>query len=122
MSATERLYYDDSRLLEFDARVIDVSKRDDGAVAVMLDRTAFYPTGGGQPSDTGTLGAARVVDCIDAEAEGVLHVVQEPVPQIGETVHGRVDWLGRLGHLTQDTCQHNLSAQLVNTFHAPNRR
>ena len=58
MSATERLYYNDSRLLEFDARVVDLSERDDGAVAVTLDRTAFYPTGGGQPNDTGMLGGA----------------------------------------------------------------
>src|SRR5215467_1693891 len=103
MSATERLYYDDSRLLEFDARVTNLSERDDGAIAVVLDRTAFYPTGGGQPNDTGMLGEARVVDCIDAETKGVLHVVQGPVPAIGETVHGKVDWLRRLDHLQQHT-------------------
>ena len=88
MSATERLYYHDSHLLEFDARVVEVSERDDGAIALTLDRTAFYPTGGGQPNDTGTLSDARVVDCIDAEADGVLHVIQGPVPQIGDPVHG----------------------------------
>ena len=59
MSATERLYYRDTHLMEFDANVIDVSERDDGAIAVTLDRTAFYPTGGGQPNDTGSLGEAR---------------------------------------------------------------
>src|SRR5205823_4404091 len=80
-----------------------------------------YPTGGGQPSDTGTLGAARVVDCIDAEAEGVLHVVQGPVPQIGETVHGKIDWLRRLDHMQQHTGQHILSAAFIKTFNAPTR-
>ncbi len=119
MSATERLYYQDSRLLEFDARVVDISERDDGAIAVILDRTAFYPTGGGQPNDTGTLGDARVVDCIDAEASGVLHVIQGPAPEVGDSVHGSVDWLRRLDHIQQHTGQHILSAALVKLFDAP---
>jgi alanyl-tRNA synthetase len=118
MSATERLYYRDSHLLEFDARVIDVSERDDGAIALTLDRTAFYPTGGGQPNDTGTLGEARVIDCIDAEEEGVLHLVQGPVPQIGDTVHGKIDSLRRLDHMQQHTGQHILSAAFVKLFEA----
>ena len=121
MSATERLYYKDSRLLEFDARVVDLSERDDGAVAVTLNRTAFYPTGGGQPNDTGTLGEARVVDCIDAESDGVLHLIQGPVPQIGDAVHGKVDWLRRLDHMQQHTGQHILSAAFVKVFDAPTR-
>src|SRR2546421_247953 len=116
MSATERLYYHDSRLLEFDARVIDLSERDDGAVAVMLDRTAFYPTGGGQPNDTGTLGAARVVDCIDLEHAGVLHVIQGPTPEVGEVVHGRSDSRRRLDHMQQHTGQHILSAAFGKLF------
>src|SRR5438445_8674967 len=121
MSATERLYYHDSRLLEFDARVIDLSERDDGASAVMLDRTAFYPTGGGQPNDTGTLGEARVVDCIDMEDAGVLHAIQGPTPEVGEMVHGRVDSLRRLDHMQQHTGQHILSAAFVKLFDAPTR-
>ncbi len=121
MSATERLYYNDSRLLEFDARVVDLDERDDGAVAVVLDRTAFYPTGGGQPNDTGTLGEARVVDCIDAEDEGVLHVIQGPTPEIGDTVHGKIDWLRRLDHIQQHTGQHILSAAFVKLFDAPTK-
>ena len=119
MSATERLYYRDSHLLEFDARVVDVSERDDGAIAVTLDRTAFYPTGGGQPNDTGTLGEARVIDCIDAEDQGVLHVVQGLVPQIGDTVHGTIDPQRRLDHMQQHTGQHILSAAFVKLFEAP---
>src|SRR5437016_6113090 len=119
MSATERLYYHDSRLLEFDARVIDLSERDDGAIAVMLDRTAFYPTGGGQPNDIGTLGEARVVDCIDLEDAGVLHVIQGPTPDVGEVVHGRIDPLRRLDHMQQHTGQHILSAAFVRLFDAP---
>jgi len=121
MSATERLYYQDSRLLEFDARVIDLSQRDDGAIAVVLDRTAFYPTGGGQPNDTGSLGEARVIDCIDAEDDGVLHVIQGPAPEVGDPVHGKVDWLRRLDHMQQHTGQHILSAAFVRLFEAPTR-
>jgi alanyl-tRNA synthetase len=121
MSATERLYYNDSRLLEFDARVISLSERDDGQIAITLDRTAFYPTGGGQPTDTGTLGDARVVDCIDAEDDGVWHVIQGPTPEVGDTVHGRVDWPRRLDHLQQHTGQHILSAAFVHLFDAPTR-
>jgi alanyl-tRNA synthetase len=119
MSATERLYYHDSRLLEFDAVVISVSERDDGQIAVELDRTAFYPTGGGQPADTGTLGDARVVDCIDAESDGVLHLIVGSVPEIGDRVHGQIDWLRRLDHLQQHTGQHILSAAFVKVFAAP---
>src|SRR5438874_255827 len=119
MSVTERLYYNEARLLEIDARVIGVDRRDDGAVAVRLDRTAFYPTGGGQPSDTGTLGEARVIDCIDVEAEGVLHVIRGPVPDVDDTVHGKVDWLRRLDHMQQHTGQHILSAAFVRLFAAP---
>src|SRR5262252_228077 len=121
MSATERLYYRDSHLLEFDGRVVDVTERDDGAIAVILDRTAFYPTGGGQPNDTGTLGQARVVDCIDAENEGVLHLIQGPTPEAGELVHGRIDALRRLDHMQQHTGQHILSAAFVKLFDAATR-
>ena len=121
MPATVRLYYDDSRLLEFDARVIGLSELDDGQIAVTLDRTAFYPTGGGQPTDTGTLGEARVVDCIDAASDGVLHVIQGPTPEVGDTVHGRIDWPRRLDHLQQHSGQHILSAAFVQLFDAPTR-
>ncbi len=119
MSGTERLYYHDSRLLEFDATVVGVSERDDGQIAVELDRTAFYPTGGGQPTDTGTLGEARVVDCIDAESDGVLHLILGSVPKIGDKIHGKIDGLRRLDHLQQHTGQHLLSAAFVKLFDAP---
>ena len=121
MPTTERLYYHDSRLLEFDARVTSLSETHDGQIAVTLDRTAFYPTGGGQPTDIGSLGEARVIDCIDADDAGVLHVIQGPVPEIGETVHGKVDRLRRLDHMQQHTGQHILSAAFVRMFDAPTR-
>ncbi len=70
MPPTERLYYQDSHLIEFEARVIANSERVSGWTAITLDRTAFYPTGGGQPSDTGTLNGLRVVECIDDDGRG----------------------------------------------------
>jgi alanyl-tRNA synthetase len=119
MGITERLYYEDSHLLEFDARVLSLNERDDGAVAVILDRTAFYPTGGGQPSDTGSLNETRVIDCIDLGDDGALHVIQGLAPEIGDKVHGQVDWPRRLDHIQQHTGQHILSQAFVTLFDAP---
>jgi alanyl-tRNA synthetase len=121
MPATERLYYHDSHLIEFEARVVEISERVSGWTAVTLDRTAFYPTGGGQPSDTGTLNALRVVECIDDEDNGVLHVIQGRPPEIGTTLKGRVDWLRRLDHIQQHTGQHILSQAFVTLFNAPTK-
>jgi alanyl-tRNA synthetase len=121
MAITERLYYSDSHLIEFDARVVDVTDRVSGWTAVVLDRTAFYPTGGGQPSDTGTLNGARVAECIDDGDNGVLHVVQGSAPSRGEMVHGRVDWSRRLDHMQQHTGQHILSQAFVTLFNAPTK-
>jgi alanyl-tRNA synthetase len=121
MRATERLYYNDSHLIEFEARVIEISERVSGWTAVTLDRTAFYPTGGGQPSDTGTINGLRVVECIDDEDNGVLHVIQGRPPEVGTTVKGRVDWLRRLDHMQQHTGQHILSQAFVTLFKAPTK-
>jgi alanyl-tRNA synthetase len=116
--ATERLYYTDSHLIEFNARVIDLTERVSGWSAVTLDRTAFYPTGGGQPSDTGSLGTARVVECTD-EGETVLHVIQGPAPPVGSVITGRVDWPRRLDHIQQHSGQHILSQAFIKLFEAP---
>lgn len=121
MKATERLYYTDSHLTEFEARVTGVTERVSGWVAVTLDRTAFYPTGGGQPSDTGTLDDTRVVECIDAGEEGVLHVLQGRSLSAGTVVKGRVDWPRRLDHIQQHTGQHILSQAFITLFNAETR-
>jgi alanyl-tRNA synthetase len=121
---TERIYYADSRLSEFDAVVAAVEKTDDGRIALTLDRTAFYPTGGGQPSDTGTLGGARVVECVDAEGAGVLHIVEGfegNALEVGASVRGRIDWPRRLDHIQQHTGQHILSQSFVELFGAQTR-
>jgi alanyl-tRNA synthetase len=120
MPATERLYYNDSHLIEFDAQVLDITERVSGWTAVTLDRTAFYPTGGGQPSDTGALGAARVMECTD-EGDIVLHLIQGPTPNVGDVIKGRVDWPRRLDHIQQHSGQHILSQAFVSLYDAPTR-
>jgi alanyl-tRNA synthetase len=105
---TERLYYTDPYLNEFDARIVGV--RDvNGRAGIVLDRTAFYPSSGGQPFDTGTLGERRVIDVIDDEAE-IVHVIEGPAPE--GAVAGRLDWPRRFDHMQQHTGQHVLSAAI----------
>ena len=112
---TTRLYYTDSYLCEFDANVVEELSAGGGEArrAVLLDRTGFYPTSGGQPFDTGTLGDARVIDVVDREDGSVLHVVEGTVRR--GPVRGRVDWDRRFEHMQQHTGQHILSAAFEHT-------
>lgn len=121
MSTTERLYYTDSHLVDFEARVVAVTESVSGWCAVTLDRTAFYPTGGGQPSDTGTLGSTHVVECIDQDDGDVLHIIQGRAPQVGTIVRGRVDWERRQDHIQQHTGQHILSQAFFGLYGAETR-
>ncbi|MFN2455270.1 MAG: DHHA1 domain-containing protein [Pyrinomonadaceae bacterium] len=121
MNATERLYYTDSHLTEFEAHVTTVAAMDDGRTAVTLDRTAFYPTGGGQPDDTGYLNEARVVECIDLDESEVWHVIEGRAPEVGARIAGRVDWPRRFDHIQQHTGQHILSQAFVELFKAETR-
>jgi alanyl-tRNA synthetase len=110
---TERLYYLDAETLEFDARVtgcVDTG----GQPGVVLDRTAFYPTSGGQPFDTGSLGGARVLDVVD-DGERIVHVLSMPLEQ-GAVVHGAIDAARRRDHMQQHTGQHILSAAFDRLF------
>jgi alanyl-tRNA synthetase len=107
---SERLYYDDCYLREFRARVTEVSE--DGR-RVSLDRTAFYPSSGGQPFDAGTLGGAGVVDVVDEDGR-VVHVVDAPL--VAGEVTGEVDWVRRFDHMQQHTGQHLLSAVFEELF------
>jgi alanyl-tRNA synthetase len=105
---TARLYYREPQLRAFDATVVACDRRED-RFAVALDSTAFYPTSGGQPFDTGRLGEATVLDVVEAEDGRVLHVVDRPLAA-GARVHGEIDWTRRLDHMQQHTGQHVLSA------------
>jgi len=114
---SQRLYYDNPYLIRFSARVAERLQWED-RLAVVLDRTAFYPTGGGQPHDTGLLreaGSGRVVavlDVIERESDGaILHLLAAPVST--DEVEGEVDWDRRFDLMQQHTGQHILSAAFV---------
>ena len=120
---TDRLYYPDPYLYTFDATVQRVERQDD-RLLVTLDRTAFYPTSGGQPFDTGLLGTMRVVDVIDDDDGSVVHVVDPamnrespvPSPEPGQLLTGVIDWSRRFDHMQQHTGQHVLSAAFDRLF------
>jgi alanyl-tRNA synthetase len=108
---TERLYYRDARLTEFTARVVEAAGN-----RVYLDRTAFYPTSGGQLFDVGTIADARVMDVVD-EQERIAHVLDAPARlAAGDEVTARVDWTRRFDHMQQHTGQHLLSAVFEELF------
>src|SRR6266850_633949 len=114
---TERLYYNDPYLLEFDATILDTKQVGD-RIGIVLDRTAFYPTSGGQPNDLGTINDVALVDCIEDEASGaVVHVVQGGIS--GDRIHGRVDPSRRSDHMQQHSGQHILSQAFVELFNWP---
>lgn len=110
---TERLYYNDSFLREFDAQVLSCEP-DNGRWRVRLDRTAFYPTSGGQPFDTGRLGEATVVEVLDAENDEITHFSDQPVAT--GAIHAVIDWPRRFDHMQQHTAQHMLSAAFIELF------
>jgi alanyl-tRNA synthetase len=112
---TERLYYTDAYLTEFDATVVSSEPREGGSFCVVLDRTAFYPTSGGQPFDTGMLGGARVTDVADREDGEIVHVTDTPL-EPGASVSGVIDWPRRFEHMQQHTGQHVLSAAFDRLF------
>ncbi|GLC25557.1 alanyl-tRNA editing protein [Roseisolibacter agri] len=110
---TTRLYYTDASLLSFTARVAELA--DDGR-RVYLDRTALYPTSGGQPHDLGALAGVPVVDVVD-EDDRVAHVLAAPLSAaVGDEVAGTVDAARRLDHRQQHTGQHLLSAVFADLF------
>jgi len=108
---TERLYYTDSYLREFRANVVECSH--DGSI-VYLDRTAFYPTSGGQPFDTGAIAGVRVVEVVD-EADRIAHYLAAPLA--AGIVDCSIDWNRRFDHMQQHSGQHLLSAVFEEIFH-----
>lgn len=106
MPSAERLFWQDPYRVEFDA---NVTRRleESNQPAVVLDRTCFYPTSGGQPHDTGSLNEARVVDVVENDGE-IIHVLDRPLHD--DAVVGRIDWARRQDHMQQHAGQHLLSA------------
>ena len=103
---TEKLYYNDSFLTEFTAAVLSCKQGKDGW-QVVLDRTAFYPEGGGQPADHGTLGDAKVTDV--REKDGMIVHTCDKELAVGETVTGTIDWARRFDHMQQHSGEHMVS-------------
>ncbi|MCX8173450.1 MAG: alanyl-tRNA editing protein [Thermoplasmata archaeon] len=114
---TEMLYMTEGCYLkEFDAKVVAIHEK-----SVVFDRTACYPDGGGQPSDTGVLqskaGTAKITHVKKAEGE-VYHEIDGPLPEVGETVHVSIDWERRYAHMRMHTAQHLLSGIVYKFFQA----
>ena len=113
---TERLYYDDAYLWTFDAAVTAVKNGTrPGEWKVTLDRSAFYPTSGGQPFDTGTLAFGKVkarVTEVEADSDGeVWHTVDKEIPA-GTAVHGEIDGERRTDHMEQHGGEHMLAGAI----------
>ncbi|HEY3175808.1 MAG TPA: alanyl-tRNA editing protein [Candidatus Polarisedimenticolia bacterium] len=115
-----RLYRDDSYLREFTARVTACEPAGADFVAIELDRTAFYPTGGGQPHDTGTLAGVPVVEVREGGDGRILHMTRGSEPLSGE-IAGEIDWRRRFDHMQQHTGQHILSRAFVRIAGAATR-
>ena len=110
---TEKLYYIDSHLWEFDAVVTDCEETKTGW-AVTLDRTAFFPEGGGQLADTGLIGEARVLDVHEKEGK-ILHSIDRPLP-VGERFSCRVDWEQRYRRMQNHSGEHIVSGLVYREF------
>ena len=115
---TRLLYYEDSRRDQFEAVVV-TSRAEGVETLVALDATAFYPGGGGQPSDRGTLGGRAVRD-VTSEDQVVWHRIEGSLAE-GARVEGRLDWERRFDHMQQHTGQHILSRAFVEVAKADTR-
>ncbi|MFC5732498.1 alanyl-tRNA editing protein [Cytobacillus gottheilii] len=109
----EKLYYQDPYIKEFKAQLLHQNTDEQGNLYAVLNQTAFYPTGGGQPHDTGVLNGVEVVAVEEVEGE-IRHYIKMPLPQ-GE-IEGKIDWSRRLDHMQQHTGQHILSAAFAELF------
>ena len=104
---TEKLFYKDSHLSEFEAEVISCRPADGGMYEIELDRTAFFPEGGGQYADTGRLGEAEVLD-VREEGGRIIHFTDGPL-EPGSRVKGLLDWKERFMKMQQHTGEHIVS-------------
>jgi misacylated tRNA(Ala) deacylase len=116
LHTTQPLYLDDSYAREFSARVLEVEDH-----SVVLDRTLFYPRGGGQMADTGTLtdldGSYRVVS-VEKRGDGIVHVLDGALPLVGARVQGRIDWDHRYGQMRTHTALHVLCGVIYHRLSA----
>ena len=110
---SQKLYYLDCHLRQFEARVLTCEKVEKG-YTVTLNQTAFYPEGGGQACDLGILGGVRVLD-VQEVGETVVHLCDGPLP-VGETVEGNIDWDRRFDQMQQHTGEHIVSGIVHRLF------
>jgi misacylated tRNA(Ala) deacylase len=112
--STEPLFLRDAYLPEMDATVVAV---DDGNRRISLDRTVFYPTGGGQPHDTGVLAGQAVLD-VRKEGDEIWHTLEDsgPLPAVGDAVHGQIDWGRRHALMRTHTALHVLCGVIWNEW------
>jgi misacylated tRNA(Ala) deacylase len=113
---TEELFLKDAYLREFEARVVQLSRRE-----VTLARSVFYPGGGGQPPDKGTLGVGPIrASVVDARREGgrIVHVLDNPIPETVRELRGEIDWERRHAHMRHHTALHVLSGVIWKHFGA----
>ena len=114
-SETEKLFYKDQYIKEFEGKVLEVTERD-GKFHVFLDKTAFFPGGGGQASDLGTLDGKEVIDVIE-EGDKIAHILNEKIEE-GKVVKGIIDWNRRHDGMQQHLAQHVLSGCFFSMFNA----
>ena len=110
---TEKLYFADSHMKEFDAVVTACEPVKEG-YQVVLDRTAFFPEGGGQYADTGYLGGVYVRD-VQEKKDVIYHMTDAPLA-VGDTVHGQIDWEKRFESMQQHTGEHIISGLVHGRF------
>lgn len=112
---THKLFYEDPYLQSFSAKVIKQQQDENQNTYVILDKTAFYPTGGGQPFDTGVLGDRKVMNVEEVDSE-VRHYLDAPLLEVNERTEGTIDWIRRFDHMQQHAGQHILSAAFEELF------
>lgn len=109
-----KLYYQDPYIKSFTTLLKEQQKDEHGRVYAILEKTAFYPTGGGQPYDTGTLNGIKVIDVEEIDGE-IRHYLEKPFNEPGEMI-GEIDWERRFDHMQQHAGQHILSAAFEEQF------
>ncbi|MEM5802226.1 MAG: alanyl-tRNA editing protein [Candidatus Aenigmatarchaeota archaeon] len=109
---TKKLFWEDAYLKEFDAKVLEIQDN-----KIILDQTCFYANSGGQIADTGKINGIKVLDSVYDENENIVHVLEnEPDFQVGDIVHGKIDWERRYNIMKLHTSAHIISAVLVKNF------
>ncbi len=110
---TERLFYENVYLKEFKGKVLSCCEQE-GTFRVILDRTAFYPEGGGQPAEGGILGGIKVIDVIEDNDE-IVHITEGPL-EVGEEVEGKINWERRFRFMQKHSGEHIVSGMIHNRF------